>query len=102
MPARRSVGRVRTANGEDSTEERTIGARWGGSLGVADTAVASGVRVPTGSGSPQSSDAAQRKSCECGAGCPSCVQTPNCGNGNDPLHEAGAADVLKVCSHAAG
>jgi DEAD/DEAH box helicase domain-containing protein len=40
--------------------------------------------------------AAAIEACECPRGCPSCVQSPKCGSGNDPLDKYGAVQVLKL------
>jgi DEAD/DEAH box helicase domain-containing protein len=36
------------------------------------------------------------EACECRGGCPSCVQSPKCGNGNNPLDKDAARLVLRV------
>jgi DEAD/DEAH box helicase domain-containing protein len=40
--------------------------------------------------------AAAIEACECPRGCPSCVQSPKCGSGNEPLDKAGAVQVLRL------
>jgi DEAD/DEAH box helicase domain-containing protein len=40
--------------------------------------------------------AAAIEACECPSGCPSCVQSPKCGSGNEPLDKVGAVQVLRL------
>jgi DEAD/DEAH box helicase domain-containing protein len=40
--------------------------------------------------------AAAIEACECPLGCPSCVQSPKCGSGNDPLDKVAAVRVLRL------
>jgi len=60
-----------------------------GGAGVADLAYAAADRH-------LASTADLLEACPCSTGCPSCVQSPKCGNGNEPLHKQGALALLRT------
>ena len=60
-----------------------------GGAGIAERALASASRHLTAT-----RDAIV--ACPCDSGCPSCVHSPKCGNGNEPLDKAGAAALLSA------
>ena len=92
---RSDIGGLSTAVGPESTEDST---------GLPSVFVYDG--YPGGAGFAEqgfrrastwlAATAAAIEACECPAGCPSCVQSPKCGSGNEPLDKAGAVRVLRL------
>jgi DEAD/DEAH box helicase domain-containing protein len=66
-----------------------------GGAGITERGYAAGIRH-------WAATLAAIRACPCEHGCPSCVQSPKCGNGNEPLDKDGAARLLEaVLSEAA-
>ncbi|MFI5934881.1 DEAD/DEAH box helicase [Actinoplanes sp. NPDC051494] len=82
------IGGLSTANHQD-TESPTVFVYDGhpGGAGFAERAYAT---ATAWLGATREAIA----SCACETGCPSCVQSPKCGNGNNPLDKARAVHVL--------
>ena len=58
-----------------------------GGAGIAERGYASGLRLLEATFETV-------RQCPCARGCPSCVQSPKCGNGNEPLDKQGAVALL--------
>ncbi len=86
---RGDIGGVSTAVGEDGLPTVFVYDGHPGGAGFAER----GYRM-AGTWLAATADAIE--SCECPHGCPSCVQSPKCGNGNDPLDKGGAIRVLRL------
>lgn len=84
---RGDIGGLSTASGEDGLPTVFVYDGYPGGAGFAERGYSEAVAW-------LSATAAVIEACECPHGCPSCVQSPKCGNGNDPLDKAGASAVL--------
>ena len=81
-----------------------VSTNWQPQTGVATIVIYDG--YPGGAGIAELGFAAGRRhlaatldvvsSCPCEAGCPSCVQSPKCGNWNEPLDKVGAIALLRT------
>jgi DEAD/DEAH box helicase domain-containing protein len=86
---RGDIGGISTAVGPDGLPSVFVYDGYPGGAGFAERGFR---RARTWLGAT----AAAIEACECASGCPSCVQSPKCGNGNDPLDKAGAVLVLRL------
>ena len=88
MCDRWDVGGVSTARHPDTgTATIFIYDGYPGGAGIAERGYRSGERLI------EATFEAVR-TCPCARGCPSCVQSPKCGNGNEPLDKQGAVALL--------
>ncbi|MBV8984978.1 MAG: DEAD/DEAH box helicase [Acidimicrobiia bacterium] len=81
-----------------------VSTNWQPQTGMATIVIYDG--YPGGAGIAELGFAAGRRhveatlevvsNCPCDAGCPSCVQSPKCGNWNEPLDKAGAVALLST------
>ncbi|MBV8160811.1 MAG: DEAD/DEAH box helicase [Acidimicrobiia bacterium] len=81
-----------------------VSTNWQRQTGLATIVIYDG--YPGGAGIAELGFAAGRRhlettlevvsSCPCEAGCPSCVQSPKCGNWNEPLDKSGAVALLRT------
>lgn len=86
------VGGISTAWHRD-TQRATIAIYDGypGGIGIAELGFAAADRHLATTGELLTT-------CGCRSGCPSCVQSPKCGNGNEPLDKAGAVALARLAS----
>jgi DEAD/DEAH box helicase domain-containing protein len=83
------VGGVSTAlQGETGRPTIVVHDAYPGGAGIAELGFAAGRRL-------LEATLEVVASCPCATGCPSCVQSPKCGNWNEPLDKAGAVAVLR-------
>jgi len=81
-----------------------VSTNWQPQTGMATIVIYDG--YPGGAGIAELGFAAGRRhveatlevvsNCPCESGCPSCVQSPKCGNWNEPLDKAGAIALLRT------
>ena len=84
------VGGVSTAYHQDTQSCAIfIYDGYAGGAGIAERAYRSTVRL-------LEATLETVRNCACTHGCPSCVQSPKCGNGNEPLDKAGSVALLSA------